>query len=104
MKTYDPSCTRCRYAGPDDTTTHADHVAPLPTATTVLADGTLSIVGVSGNADNSAAVQRCANCHEKIHQGERPVDWLHSHTNERECWTGDGAVAYPSGCDGEVSE
>lgn len=38
---------------------------------------------------------RCAVCHEPIEQGARPVDWSHSHSGDRECWTGDGAVAYP---------
>lgn len=38
---------------------------------------------------------RCANCSEPIHQGARPVDWLHSHTDEDDCRTGDGSVAYP---------
>lgn len=41
----------------------------------------------------AATTSTCRVCHERIRQVGR--DWVHEHSGDRECWTGDGSVAYP---------
>ena len=47
------------------------------------------------------AWSECANCHEKCDLG--PKAWVHRHSGDVECWTGDGSVASPSVLDEDES-
>ena len=38
---------------------------------------------------------KCAVCSESIRY-DAGVGWLHPHSGDRECWTGDGSTAYPA--------
>lgn len=77
---------------------------------TVTLRGTVSGVGAAWRFLNARGVVEnhgiagnvCAVCHEPIRQGERKVDWLHAHSGDRECWTGDGATAQPAHLDSGV--
>lgn len=39
-------------------------------------------------------VTKCTICDEPI-EFNTESGWVHPHSGDRECWTGDGAVAYP---------
>lgn len=42
---------------------------------------------------------KCAICSERI-RFVAGVGWMHPHSGDRECWTGDGATAYPANVEG----